>query len=460
MKDGRVIENGTYKDLLETNGAFATMWKKQIHTEAEMLAQAETAGEDGDETDTNVVKGKEAELVAMVDDKLEGSHEAGKGSSVHSRSRSASRPPSPGPGGDEAVAEHAHQTEPAADGFEVTQGATSRPERSEPSGTTSQKTAEAATEAAKPSKDEKHDPKAVADEHDPETYAEAVTVNMHEQEPEHLPGEPEQEQTTHTHASSETQSDGHRQSTSGKAVEVSQDGKPKTSAAETAPPARTVAGPEGDHAEGTSKPDDTDAEHHEPETYAEAVLVDLHGQEPEHLPGEETAANGATPQTPKAPNSGLSVSEAQDNLSVDTPAKRSSIGSTSSPSSRPNSMSIPSFPRLASSASQRSNLSDSPSVDGGDNSGASTPTGKNGKEGKARKRLSSIKGFVRRISDQGVQGLSRSNSMGSPKMVASPLGSPGGAPSEAERGLAAGDAKEDKKKKRMSLPRSLSDRRF
>ncbi len=85
---------------------------------------------------------------------------------------------------------------------------------------------------------------------------------------------------------------------------------------------------------------------------------------------------------------------------------------------------------------------------------------KRAKRGKARKRLSSIKGFVRRISDQGVQGLSRSNSMGSPKMVASALGSPGGAPTEAERGLATADAKEDKKKKRMSLPRSLSDRRF
>ena len=47
MKDGQVIENGGYKALLEQDGAFASMWKKQIFTEAEMVAQA-GEGEEGD----------------------------------------------------------------------------------------------------------------------------------------------------------------------------------------------------------------------------------------------------------------------------------------------------------------------------------------------------------------------------------------------------------------------------
>ena len=41
MKDGKVIENGTYKQLLDADAAFATMWKNQIFTDAERLALAQ-----------------------------------------------------------------------------------------------------------------------------------------------------------------------------------------------------------------------------------------------------------------------------------------------------------------------------------------------------------------------------------------------------------------------------------
>ncbi|ORX36321.1 hypothetical protein BD324DRAFT_488296 [Kockovaella imperatae] len=44
MKDGKVIENGTYKQLLDADAAFATMWKNQIFTEAERLALAQGSG--------------------------------------------------------------------------------------------------------------------------------------------------------------------------------------------------------------------------------------------------------------------------------------------------------------------------------------------------------------------------------------------------------------------------------
>lgn len=40
MKDGQVLEHGTYHDLIDLNGQFAIMWKKQIFTEAEMLSGA------------------------------------------------------------------------------------------------------------------------------------------------------------------------------------------------------------------------------------------------------------------------------------------------------------------------------------------------------------------------------------------------------------------------------------
>lgn len=41
MKDGLVEEHGSYGHLMDLNGHFASMWKKQIHTEAEMVAAAE-----------------------------------------------------------------------------------------------------------------------------------------------------------------------------------------------------------------------------------------------------------------------------------------------------------------------------------------------------------------------------------------------------------------------------------
>jgi ATP-binding cassette subfamily B (MDR/TAP) protein 6 len=38
MKDGRVLEHGSYQQLIELDGQFAKMWKKQIFTEAELAS--------------------------------------------------------------------------------------------------------------------------------------------------------------------------------------------------------------------------------------------------------------------------------------------------------------------------------------------------------------------------------------------------------------------------------------
>ncbi|AAW45126.1 hypothetical protein CNBL2610 [Cryptococcus deneoformans B-3501A] len=37
MKEGQILEIGGYKELIDKNGAFARMWKRQIYTEAELL---------------------------------------------------------------------------------------------------------------------------------------------------------------------------------------------------------------------------------------------------------------------------------------------------------------------------------------------------------------------------------------------------------------------------------------
>ncbi|WRT65564.1 uncharacterized protein IL334_002509 [Kwoniella shivajii] len=37
MKNGEILESGGYKELVDKNGAFARMWKRQIYTEAELL---------------------------------------------------------------------------------------------------------------------------------------------------------------------------------------------------------------------------------------------------------------------------------------------------------------------------------------------------------------------------------------------------------------------------------------
>ncbi|KAK4686062.1 hypothetical protein P7C73_g4077, partial [Tremellales sp. Uapishka_1] len=61
MGDGQVIESGSYKDLMEKQGAFASMWRKQIFTEAEMVAKAEAgeAGIDAEALDKALAKTEE-----------------------------------------------------------------------------------------------------------------------------------------------------------------------------------------------------------------------------------------------------------------------------------------------------------------------------------------------------------------------------------------------------------------
>lgn len=134
--------------------------------------------------------------------------------------------------------------------------------------------------------------------------------------------------------------------------------------------------------------------------------------------------------------------------------------------SKPRPVSFPAMPRLSSSMSisgqsvgssstpPSRSASNSDLLDGENgianasgNSQGATP---DDKKDKRRKRLSSLKGFVRRISDQG--GLSRSQSMGGRSGSKNGLASP-------DLEAASGENEDDKKKKRLSLNRGNSSQK-
>lgn len=177
-------------------------------------------------------------------------------------------------------------------------------------------------------------------------------------------------------------------------------------------------------------------------------------------PGQASSADVPAPRAepfPPAPSASTTIGAA---TSRSTPSKNSG---TATPEKR---ISFPPMPRMSTSQSVQSNLSEAASgtsSPGRTTSGADLPdtSPEDAKSDKRRKRLSSIKGFVRRISDQG---LARSPSLGASR-VKSPM-------SEVEdptslAGLAASaetvpagqaptpgskvDKKEEKRKKRLSM---------
>lgn len=267
-------------------------------------------------------------------------------------------------------------------------------------------------------------------------------------------------------------------------------------------PAMDEASQAEDEAEGFT----VDTEQHSPETYAEAVKADLE----QHAGGDGSAGGSQSPETyaeavkahteesandiqqtqaPEGaseagqPKTAVTENPQQSDASSPTvpeptPARQSlERAKSSGPSSRPDSpskrdratpekrISFPPMPRMSTSNSAASGLSDQASMT---SSPSGTPTGTDGspedtKGDKRRKRLSSIKGFVRRISDQGI---TRSPSYSGKK---SPMGeldlasalAGGSASGNAGEQTAGGttsapgegkkQTKEEKRKKRLSL---------
>jgi hypothetical protein len=322
MKDGQVIENGGYKALLEQDGAFASMWKKQIFTEAEMMAQAGDGGE-GDliDLDADASEGglrssdgggaAGSQVVATTDqimqevEELKGRGEGGQGNEaatqeVHEQRRSETAAQVEEVPKGESAQDDVKVDGAEAKGFEVAQ----------------------------------------SNEEPPASYAEAVKAPT----PEEASPITEDLSTLQANASP---NDPAKESET----------KQQVATASDPTPAQVDASPQTNRASvpfpSTSQP--------RPVSWA---------------PGSN----------------------------ITTPEKRRS------------------FPRMTSSQSQASGISELGSdstTPSRSNSRSDQPEGEETKMGdKARKRLSSIKGFVRRISDQG---LSRSPSLGA-RGAKSPMG--------------------------------------
>jgi len=125
----------------------------------------------------------------------------------------------------------------------------------------------------------------------------------------------------------------------------------------------------------------------------------------------------------------------------------------STPSTEKPTITFPdSAPRMSMSNSQRSDISSVSASDLPEGSKGTQGADAEDKKDKRRTRLGSIKGFVRRISDQSA--LSRSNSFGKPGSAKSPMNEVDEASAMIQS--AVGGGADDKKKKRLSLQRGNS----
>ncbi|TXT04260.1 hypothetical protein VHUM_04258 [Vanrija humicola] len=102
MKDGRVLEHGTYHDLIDLNGQFAVMWKKQIFTEAEMLSGAGEPSAITAPVADAVEKGREGVAAALENEADEAAeqvhiHRASPPSTVNEHSEAEPEPAEPSP---------------------------------------------------------------------------------------------------------------------------------------------------------------------------------------------------------------------------------------------------------------------------------------------------------------------------------------------------------------------------
>lgn len=127
MKNGQVIERGNYKELVELDGQFATMWKKQIFTEAEFLAethrpavaaaaaiglgksdeQAEAAAETAAEEEVNIQRSSPPSTVAEGDDERSSSDKADESGQEGSQPDNKSKPQQAFPAAGDEPSAHA-----------------------------------------------------------------------------------------------------------------------------------------------------------------------------------------------------------------------------------------------------------------------------------------------------------------------------------------------------------------
>lgn len=356
MKDGEVIELGSYKELVQQDGAFATMWNKQIHTEAEMIEKAEKAAASDNEatsgggTEESVLAPdvQEEQLVATASET-----EAINAPDVHTTAET-----------EDNVASGVAPTE--ASSVEPVSGATE-----------------------------------VVEE----------------------PAQPETSRST-TGGQNGTVSSGHE----GLATAESANPIATSSAVKEAGPVdnATVLSPV------PAQPASVEGSKHD----------EVKSSEPQPVTGSDDVPMGVdSPAIQSSPQK--SMDESATSTAATTPSRDDKA---------PVPFPKPPMPRMSTSASQQSNLSGSSAPE------VSSPPADDTKGDKRRKRLSSIKGFVRRISDQG--GMTRSNSYGkSGTGTKSPMGELSEAAAMGSGpGPATPPTDADKKKKRLSRNLSGSTR--
>ncbi|WWD16670.1 hypothetical protein CI109_101100 [Kwoniella shandongensis] len=340
MKDGEVVECAPYKQLMEEDGAFAKMWKRQIYTEAELL-------EDSD------IEKVASYLPTSADFKKSYKHE-----------QDESKPKDAPSGGDEAqaaegtsaetVAEEAQSSDDKIEGFAVDSPADAPPPIAE-------------------------NPEAVS-------FAEATKVPTDTEAPAAPSATETQEGTSNAGAIKapvEVEAD--------KAEDAERKPDDKADAATTATPSSVDPVAEAPKAEEAADPVPVNAE----------VVVSTPAPETSK---DDVDAKSTAIETEQTNPSVIGTPTRQTSSSSVSPVTTKSLTPVPFPTAPPNPKRMSTSGSIASALSEQGQGQSSPARSTG--SGDSAPS--DAKGDKRRKRLSSIKGFVRRISDQG--GLTRSPS--------------------------------------------------
>ncbi|OCF30343.1 hypothetical protein I316_08014 [Kwoniella heveanensis BCC8398] len=374
MKNGQILESGEYKELIEMNGTFAKMWKRQIYTEAELLEDADVE--------------KVAASLPTIDDFRR----------AHSWTETKPAPKNgPGNGDDaqkvEQVDSAVSKDDDAVQMSSPVPAAEYRPKPSE------SKVEGFSVDA----------PPAIADSPDAPTFADAVKSAQ-----EASPGDK-------TVTKTDVAQNSVPASSSPPAAELESAATGPDSVVERQDPLATVIAAAPSNTNATAQSSSLSSPHRVHEPIATIPLAPP-AQEGEPIP--EPAVGTEAEVAPEPIEAGPSVLPAasapestvkQDEVKLESPksspspAKGKAFPEAPKPSSSP---SVP-FPSSASRNPNRlSTMSNSPSIASAMSSaGGSSPTKSEvssqhqvpaDKGDKRRKRLSSIKGFVRRISDQGL----------------------------------------------------------
>ncbi|WVQ94535.1 hypothetical protein IAU59_001614 [Kwoniella sp. CBS 9459] len=398
LKNGQILELGEYKELIDMNGTFAKMWKRQIYTEAELLEDADVE--------------KVANSLPTADDFRR----------AHSWTETKSQPKDNHSGSGD-IAQKAEQVGSSSPKRDNAQEDNDTPDSESAPATDAKETVN--TLEAQHKGFSVDAPAPIADVPDAPSFADAVKG-------------PQNASSTEDKQADDSQSIAQPTPSSPRAIGLESAATGPDSVIEPQNPFATAAADTAS-AEGTEEPEpapvhDSTSSSASPRRVHEPVAtIPLAPPAEEGNSPAEAEAQAETDPAPSAPPAGTAaepetsetVHKNQDEIRLESPkqspppVKSKAIPETPKPSGSP---SVP-FPSSASrnptpisNPNRLSTMSNSPSIASAMSSaGGSSPTKSDvssqyqnqsqvpvDKGDKRRKRLSSIKGFVRRISDQGL----------------------------------------------------------